>query len=101
MMAARERMELYFMAHPGSPSAVRRPRISLRGQVWKAILGNHKDGISGIGSTVEEALGDFDTRYLRALRPPEVSNALFQKFRATRHERRDNHTFHGRRLLEA
>ncbi len=70
-----QRMELYFMAHPGSPSAVRRPRLSLRGGVWTALLGsNRRNGITGFGTTVEEALGDFDISYLRALRPPEASN---------------------------
>ena len=95
MMAAMERMELYFMAHPGSPSAVRRPRLSLRGQVWTAVLGsNRKVSVTGSGTTVEAALSDFDIQYLRALRPPDVSNSLFQKFQPMRYERRDNRTYH-------
>ena len=63
------------MAHPGSPSAVRRPRLSCRNKEWTARLGsNRRDGIMGFGPTVEAALSDFDTQYLRALRPPEGSN---------------------------
>jgi hypothetical protein len=69
MMAAMQRMELYFMAYPGSPSAVRRPRLSQQGEGWKAFLGsNGRNGVTGFGRTVEAALSDFDTRYLRALR---------------------------------
>ncbi|MGH7981777.1 MAG: hypothetical protein ACREFF_01360 [Candidatus Udaeobacter sp.] len=73
MLAAMQRMELYYMAHPGSPSAVRRPRLSMRGKMWTALLGsNLRDGIVGLGKTVEAALNDFDAKYLRALRPPDV-----------------------------
>jgi hypothetical protein len=72
-LAAMQRMELYYMAHPGSPSAVRRPRLSRRGKVWRALLGSSlRDGIAGFGPTVEAALNDFDGQYLRGLRPPEV-----------------------------
>jgi len=72
-LAALQRMELYYMAHPGSPSAVRRPQLSRRGKVWRAVLGSSvRDGIAGFGLTVETALNDFDTQYLRALRPPQV-----------------------------
>ncbi len=71
-LAAMQRVELYFMSHPGSPSAVRQPQLSLRGKTWRAVLGsNARDRITGFGSTVEEALSNFDTQYLRALRPPE------------------------------
>lgn len=70
--AAMERMELYCMAHPGSPSAVRRPRLVVRGQVWIALLGpSIEEGIVGFGNIVEGALRAFDAQYLRGLRPPE------------------------------
>jgi hypothetical protein len=73
MLAVMQRMELYYLAHPGSPSAVRRPRLSMRGKVWTALLGpNLRDGIAGFGPTVEAALKDFDIQYLRTLRPPEI-----------------------------
>jgi hypothetical protein len=72
-LAAIQRRELYYMAHPGSPSAVRRPRLSMRGKGWAAFLGPClPDGIAGFGPIVEAALSDFDAQYLRALRPPEV-----------------------------
>lgn len=70
--AAMERMELYCMAHPGSPTAVRRPRLLARGQVWIALLGpNIEEGIAGFGNIVEAALRAFDAQYVRGLRPPE------------------------------
>jgi hypothetical protein len=73
--AAIEKLELYFAAHPGSPSAVRRPVLSLNGKVWTALLGpNLREGIAGFGPTVEAALRDFDAQYLNTLRPPESSS---------------------------
>src|SRR2546423_9365678 len=69
--AAMERAELYFAAHPASPSAVRRPALSKRSGVWVAMLGkNVREGIVGFGATVEAALRAFDAQYLAALRPP-------------------------------
>jgi hypothetical protein len=70
-LAAMERMELYCAAHPGSPSAARRPQLTYRGQLWIALLGpNVEEGIVGIGQTVEAALRAFDAQYLAGLRPP-------------------------------
>ena len=64
-------MELYRAAHPGSPSAVRQPRLFVRGQLWIALLGpSVEEGIVGIGPTVEAALRAFDVQYLAGLRPP-------------------------------
>jgi hypothetical protein len=69
-MAAKERAELYFAAHPGSPAAVRRPELSIRSGTWVALLGPAiGDGIVGLGSTVETALRAFDAQYLAALKP--------------------------------
>ena len=71
-MAAMERMEKYCSAHPGSPSAARRPRLIYRGQLWIALLGpSVEEGIVGIGPTVEAALRAFDAQYLAGLRPPD------------------------------
>jgi hypothetical protein len=68
------RMRAYWAAHPRSPSAVRRPRLLLRGQLWIALLGpSMADGIVGIGPTVEAALRAFDSQYLASLRPPRRS----------------------------
>src|SRR3982750_86574 len=70
-MAAMERMELYCAAHPGSPSAARRPKLLYRGQLWIALLGpSVEEGIVGIGPSVEAALRAFDAQYLAGLRPP-------------------------------
>ncbi|HZR78695.1 MAG TPA: hypothetical protein VFA58_05765 [Chthoniobacterales bacterium] len=70
-MAAMERMEEYCSAHPGSPSAARRPQLIYRGQLWIALLGpTVEEGIVGIGPTVEAALRAFDAQYLAGLRPP-------------------------------
>jgi hypothetical protein len=69
--AGMEQMELYYAAHPGCPSAVRRPQLSIRGALWIALLGRSvEEGILGIGATVEAALRAFDAQYLAALRPP-------------------------------
>jgi hypothetical protein len=70
-LAATEQMELYCQAHPGSPAAVRRPRLFVRGELWIALLGpSVEEGIVGIGSTVTAALRAFDAQYLAGLRPP-------------------------------
>ena len=69
--AAMERMELYCAAHPGSPSAARRPKLFFRSHLWIALLGpSVEEGIVGIGQTVEAALRAFDAQYLAGLRPP-------------------------------
>src|SRR6184192_2303172 len=69
--AAMEQMEFYCAARPGSPSAVRRPRLFFRSELWIALLGpSLKEGIVGIGPTVAAALRAFDTQYLAGLRPP-------------------------------
>src|SRR6266403_506299 len=68
---ATEQMELYCAARPGSPSAVRRPRLSVRSELWIALLGpSIEEGIVGIGPTVAAALRAFDAQYLAGLRPP-------------------------------
>ena len=72
-MAATERAEIYFMGRPGSPSAVRRPRLLFRSGKWIALLGDSiQNGIAGSGETVEEALTQFDSHYLDALHPPKA-----------------------------
>ena len=78
---ASEQMKHYCAAHPGSPSAVRRPQLLFRGDLWIALLGpNMEEGIVGIGSTVGATLRAFDAQYLCALRPPEgVPNRTTQR----------------------
>jgi hypothetical protein len=71
-LAAMERMELYCNAHPGSPSAARRPQLIYRGELWIALLGpTVEEGIVGIGQTVEAALRAFDAQYLAGLPPAQ------------------------------
>ena len=71
MVAAAERMKLYCAAHPGSPSAIQRPQLFVREQLWIALLGpNVEEGIIGIGATVEGALRDFDGQYLARRKIP-------------------------------
>jgi hypothetical protein len=70
LSAAMERLELYYAAHPGTPSAARRPQLLYRGQLWIALLGpTVEEGIVGIGQTVEAALRAFDAQYLARHRP--------------------------------
>jgi hypothetical protein len=67
--AAMKQMELYCIAHPGSPSAVHHPQLFIRGELWVALLGpSLEEGIVGIGSTVAAALRAFDVQYLAGLR---------------------------------
>ena len=68
---AMEQMELYCAAHPGSPSAMRRPRLFFRSELWIALLGpSIEEGIVGIGPNVAAALRAFDTQYLAGLGAP-------------------------------
>jgi hypothetical protein len=69
-LTAREERQSYCQAHPGSPSAVRRPQLSSRGDLWIALLGSSVEkGIVGIGPSVEAALRAFDAQYLDFLGP--------------------------------
>jgi len=66
---ALEEMELYCATHPNSPSAARRPALSIRTGLWIALLGpTVENGIVGIGFTVEGALRAFDSQYMAGLR---------------------------------
>jgi hypothetical protein len=78
-IAAIEQMKHYCATHPGSPSAVRRPQLFFRSDLWIAVLGpSVEEGIVGIGPTVVAALRGFDAQYLIRLRPPneEISGAM-------------------------
>jgi hypothetical protein len=80
--AAMEEMQLYCVDHPGSPSAVRRPQIFFRSDLWIALLGpSIEEGIVGIGPTVAAALRAFDAQYLAGLRPPSEATKLARSFR--------------------
>jgi hypothetical protein len=61
-------MEAYCAAHPRSASALCRPRLLVRGQLWVALLGpDIENGTVGIGPTIEAALRAFDGQYLTRL----------------------------------
>jgi hypothetical protein len=80
--AAMEQMELYCAANPGSPSAVRRPRLFVRGELWIALLGpSVEEGIVGIGPTITATLRAFDAQYLAGLRPPSEASKSRRSFR--------------------
>ena len=69
--AAMKEMELYCVSHPRSPAAVRRPRLSIRGRTFVALLGPAiEEGIAGFGDSVQAALRAFDAQYSRSLTPP-------------------------------
>ena len=69
-LAAMGEMQSYCLAHPGSPAAVRRPRMSMRGDLWVALLGpTVEKGVVEIGPSVEAALRAFDAQYFSLLRP--------------------------------
>jgi hypothetical protein len=66
-----EEMTRYCAARPGSPSAVRRPQLVFRNELWIALLGpNLEEGLVGIGATVAAALRAFDAQYLASSRSP-------------------------------
>lgn len=75
--AAIEQMARYCATHPQSPSAVRRPQLFFRGDLWIAVLGpSVEEGIVGIGPTVAAALRAFDSQYLiRSRRPNDKISA--------------------------
>ena len=78
-VAAKHRAELYCESHPGSPSAVRSPKIFIKSGVWTALLGESvRQGIAGFGPTVEAALRAFDRQYREYLRQPGETSALDQ-----------------------
>ena len=59
--------EEYCTQYPGSPTAVRRPRILVDRGRYVALLGRTvKRGILGFGSSVTAALRTFDDLYLRS-----------------------------------
>jgi hypothetical protein len=67
-LAAMREMERYCATHPGSPAAVRRPRLSIRGLTFVALLGpTIEECIAGFSDSVQAALRAFDTQYSRSL----------------------------------
>ena len=63
-------VDQYLVDHPGSPSAVRRPKVFREGDTFIVLLGRDvQHGIVGLGNTVENALRAFDLQYLSMLSP--------------------------------
>jgi hypothetical protein len=76
-VAAKQRAELYYETHPGSPAAVRAPKLFVRSGIWIALLGRTvREGIAGFGPTIEAALRAFDAQYLNTLRPAREQQSL-------------------------
>jgi len=76
--AAMEQMDIYCTAHPGSPSAMRRPKLFVRSDLWIALLGpSIEEGIVGIGPNVAAALRAFDSQYIAGL-PNETISSLIK-----------------------
>jgi hypothetical protein len=74
--AARERIELYWLAHPATPSAIWRPRLVRRRGRWVALGVGAASRVTGLGTTVEAALRAFDRRYVFISRTNRSSNEM-------------------------
>src|SRR6266850_6865495 len=74
-LAAMQEMERYCATHPGSPAALRRPGLSIRGRTFVALLGpSIEEGIAGFGDSVQAALRAFDRQYSRSLTPSQMES---------------------------
>ena len=72
-----EQMEIYCAAHPASPSAMRRPKLFFRSDLWIALLGpSIEEGIVGIGPNVTAALRAFDAQYMAGLSNEAISSPI-------------------------
>ena len=75
--AAIEQMDIYCIAHPDSPSAVRRPKLFVRSDLWIALLGpSIEEGIVGIGPNIAAALRAFDAQYNAGLPNETISSSI-------------------------
>jgi hypothetical protein len=86
--AAIEQMDIYCTAHPESPSAMRRPKLFVRSDLWIALLGpSIEEGIVGIGPNIAAALRAFDVQYNAGLPNETISSStnLEQSFAADWH----------------
>ena len=72
-----EQMDIYCTGHPDSPSAMRRPKLFFRSDLWIARLGpSIEEGILGIGSNVTAALRAFDAQYMAGLPNEAISSPI-------------------------
>jgi hypothetical protein len=75
--AAIEQMDMYCTAHPESPSAMRRPKLFVRSDLWVALLGpSIEEGIVGIGPSVAAALRAFDAQYVAGEPNETISGSI-------------------------
>src|SRR5262245_3048664 len=75
--AAIEQMDIYCTAHPRSPSAMRRPKLFVRSDLWIALLGpSIEEGIVGIGANIAAALRAFDAQYNAGLPNETISSSI-------------------------
>ena len=72
-----EQMDIYCAAHPESPSAMRRPKLFFRSDLWIALLGpSIEEGIVGIGPNVTAALRAFDAQYMAGLSNEAINSPI-------------------------
>lgn len=72
-----EQMDIYCTRHPGSPSAMRRPKLFVRNDLWIALLGpSIEEGIVGIGPSVAAALRAFDAQYVAGVPNETISASI-------------------------
>jgi hypothetical protein len=75
--AAIEQMDTYCTANPKSPSAMRRPKLFVRSDLWIALFGpSIEEGIVGIGPDVAAALRAFDAQYNAGLPNETISSSI-------------------------
>jgi len=64
----REDVEDFLEAHPRSPAAQLRPRMSMVEDIWLAFIGPEvRRGASGLGWTPRDALEDFNRHFMEPL----------------------------------
>jgi hypothetical protein len=72
-----EQIDTYCAAHPDSPSAMRRPKLFVRSDLWIALLGpSIEEGIVGIGPSVAAALRAFDAQYVAGAPNETISASI-------------------------
>ena len=63
------RMEEY-ISNMDRPSAIYKPRLSLDGNSWIAVLGeNIQEGVVGVGDSPASAMNDFDNAWYKKQKP--------------------------------
>ena len=64
------------------PSVLYRPRVFIDGDKWCALYGdNIQDGVSGFGSSPEEAMRDFNSSFVKKLGNSEIFPGTVEKLK--------------------